>query len=158
MGLPNILTALKLLNDYPDYRFTLDQVCYVKPFLERYPEEAVAFRKFVKEGRLQIVGGTDTMHDANILRGINGPPDALWEDYFREKLGVDVTVGWALDTFGHNAQMPQILSWQDINHTGSSVVFQTMEVPSEWLWEGIDGTRIPAFYLPKVMVAWSYSG
>ena len=40
MGLPNILRALALLKTHPDYRFVLDQACYVKPFLERYPEEA----------------------------------------------------------------------------------------------------------------------
>jgi alpha-mannosidase len=35
MGLPNILRALRLLKAHPNYRFVLDQVCYVKPFLER---------------------------------------------------------------------------------------------------------------------------
>src|SRR2546425_11606754 len=39
MGLPNILRALNLLKRYPTYRFTLDQVAYVRPFLERYPDE-----------------------------------------------------------------------------------------------------------------------
>src|ERR1035437_2208909 len=69
MGLPNILRALKLLKQYPDYRFVLDQACYVQPFLERYPEEETAFRKCVHEGRLAIVGGTDTMLDGNIPGG-----------------------------------------------------------------------------------------
>src|SRR6516164_10371265 len=55
MGLPHILTALRLLKEHPNYRFALDQVEYFRAFLERYPEEAVAFRKFVAEGRLQIV-------------------------------------------------------------------------------------------------------
>ena len=63
MGLPNILKALALLKKYPDYKFTLDQVAYFKPFLERYPEEAAAFRKFVAQGRLEIVGGMDVMPD-----------------------------------------------------------------------------------------------
>src|SRR6266446_4279411 len=66
MGLPNILRALKLLRRYPDYRFVLDQVCYVKPFLERYPEARATFRQLVDEGRLAIVGGTDVMLDVNI--------------------------------------------------------------------------------------------
>ncbi len=43
MGLPNILRALRLLKAHPNYRFVLDQVCYVKPFLERYPEEEARF-------------------------------------------------------------------------------------------------------------------
>src|SRR5450759_3887331 len=50
MGLPNILRALKLLKQYPEYRFVLDQACYVQPFLERHPEEETAFRKFAQEG------------------------------------------------------------------------------------------------------------
>jgi len=150
MGLPHILTALKLLNDYPDYCFTLDQVCYIKPFLERYPEEVVAFRQFVKEGRLQIVGGTDTMYDANIPGGESMVRQMLYgKTFFREKLGVDVTVGWALDTFGHNAQMPQLLKLAGIKSYWFQRGVPNLEVPSEWLWEGIDGTQIPAFYLPK---------
>jgi len=63
MGLPNILKALRLLRTYPEYKFTLDQVAYIKPFLERYPEEEAAFRKFISEGRLEIVGGMDVMPD-----------------------------------------------------------------------------------------------
>jgi alpha-mannosidase len=150
MGLPNILTALKLLNDYPDYRFTLDQVCYVKPFLEKYPEEAIAFQQFVKEGRLQIAGGTDTMLDANIPGGESMVRQMLYgKNYFRKKLGVDVTVGWGLDTFGHNAQMPQILKLAGYKSYWFQRGVENFEVPSEWLWEGIDGTRIPAFYLAK---------
>ena len=69
MGLPNILKALYLLKKYPDYRFVLDQVAYVKPFIERYPEQATAFRQFVKEGRLQLVLGMDVMPDLNIPGG-----------------------------------------------------------------------------------------
>src|SRR5579862_6082558 len=47
MGLPHILQALALLKRYPDYKFTLDQVAYIRPFLERYPEERASFLKFV---------------------------------------------------------------------------------------------------------------
>jgi alpha-mannosidase len=54
VGLPHILEALRLLKTQPSYRFVLDQVAYVRPFLERYPEEAAAFRKFVDEGRLRL--------------------------------------------------------------------------------------------------------
>jgi alpha-mannosidase len=149
IGLPNILTALRLLHDYPEYRFTLDQVCYVKPFLERYPEEAIAFRHFVQEGRLQIAGGTNTMMDTNIPGGESIVRQMLYgKSYFREELGVDVTTGWALDTFGHNAQMPQLLKLAGYTSYWFQRGVPNKEVPSEWLWEGIDGTQIPAFYLP----------
>src|SRR5215469_9785723 len=108
--LPNILKALSLLKTYPDYRFVLDQVAYVKPFLERYPDQAPTFRKFVTEGRLQIVGGNDVMLDVNIPSGESWIRQVLYgKGYYRRELGVDVRTGWGLDTFGHHAQMPQLL-------------------------------------------------
>lgn len=148
-GLPHILQALDLLRRYPDYRFVLDQVAYVKPFLERYPEEAAEFRKFVSEGRLQIVCGNDVMLDVNMPSGESWVRQVLYgKRYYQRELGVDVTVGWALDTFGHNAQMPQLLKlagyksyWFQRGVPGNST-------PSEFLWQGIDGTKIPAFWLP----------
>ena len=38
---------------YSDYRFVLDQMCYVKPFLDRYPTEAGAFREMLARGQLE---------------------------------------------------------------------------------------------------------
>lgn len=72
-GLPHILMALKLLKQQPGYRFVLDQVAYVRPFLERFPEEEAAFRRFVAEGRLQLVGGMDVMPDVNMPGGESRP-------------------------------------------------------------------------------------
>ncbi|MBN1343607.1 MAG: hypothetical protein JXQ73_13045 [Phycisphaerae bacterium] len=149
IGLSNILRALKLLKDYPNYRFVLDQVCYVKPFLERYPHEEATFRKMVADGRLQVVGGMDVMPDVNMPGGESLVRQVLYgKRYYRQKLGVEVTVGWQLDTFGHHAQMPQLLK---LAGYGSFWFFRGVsgwEVPSEFLWEGIDGSRIPAFWLP----------
>src|SRR5438105_11025758 len=59
MGLPHILHALQLLAQHPEYTFTLDQVAYVKPFLERYPEQEGPLRKFIAQGRLELVLGMD---------------------------------------------------------------------------------------------------
>src|SRR5437588_11767206 len=54
IGLPNILHALQFLAKHPTYTFVLDQVAYVRPFLERYPEHEALFRQFIGEGRLQL--------------------------------------------------------------------------------------------------------
>ncbi len=149
MGLPNILRALTLLKAHPNYRFVLDQVCYVKPFLERYPEEEAAFCKFVDEGRLAIVGGTDVMPDVNMPGGESFVRQILYgKGYYRRKLGVDVTVGWQLDTFGHHAQMPQLMKLGGYKSFWTQRGVKDANTPSEFLWEGIDGTRIPTFWLP----------
>jgi len=82
MGLPHLLTAVRLLKEHPNYRFTLDQVEYFRAFLERYPEEADAFRKFVAEGRLQIVCGLNVMPDDNMPSG---------ESFIRQMLAIATT-------------------------------------------------------------------
>jgi len=149
IGLPHILQALKLLKARPDYRFTLDQACYVKPFLERYPEEAPAFRKLVAEGRLAIVGGTDVMLDVNMPGGESFVRQVLYgKGWFRRALGLDVTVGWQLDTFGHHAQMPQLLKLAGYKSFWFFRGVSGWDVPAEFLWEGLDGSQVPAFWLP----------
>lgn len=149
LGLPNILQALRLLKKYPDYHFVLDQVAYVKPFLERYPEEEAAFRKFVAEGRLQLVLGMDVMPDVNMPGGETLVRQIQYgKKYYRDKLGVDATVAWLVDTFGHNGQMPQVLKLGGYKTFWFSRGVPRRDHPSEFLWEGIDGTQIPAFWLP----------
>src|SRR5262249_17376797 len=148
-GLPHILKALYLLQKYPDYRFVLDQAAYVKPFLERYPEQAATFCRLVREGRLELVGGMDIMPDVNIPSGESIVRQMLYgKGHYRDKLGKDVTVGWNIDSFGHNAQMPQLLRLAGYNSYWFQRGVPGSGTRSEFLWEGIDGTRIPAFWLP----------
>jgi alpha-mannosidase len=149
MGLQNILRALRLLKANPDYTFTLDQVAYFKPFLERYPEEEADFRRFIAEGRLQIVGGMDVMPDdvkpggELFIRQVQ-----YGQQYCREKLGVEVTTAWFVDTFGHHPQMPQILKLAGYKAFWFSRGVPNDQMPCEFFWQGIDGTDIPAFWLP----------
>ena len=147
-GLSNILSALRILKKYPDATFVLDQVAYFKPFLERYPEEASTFRSFIKQGRLQIVGGMDVMPDDVKPGGeIFVRQMQYGKQYCRQALGVDVSVAWFLDTFGHHPQMPQILKQLGFKSFWfcRGVPFSTL--PSEFNWLGIDGTELPTFWL-----------
>src|SRR5439155_8960067 len=137
MGLPNILKALRLLKMYPNYKFTLDQVAYIKPFLERYPEEAQAFRRFISEGRLEIVGGMDVMPDDVKPGGELFVRQMHYgKRYCREKLGVEVTTGWFLDTFGHHPQMPQLLALAGYKSFWFCRGLPHNRLPSEFRWQG----------------------
>jgi alpha-mannosidase len=149
MGLPNILQAMRLLKEQPAFRFTLDQVAYVKPFLERFPGEEAAFRRFLAEGRLQLVGALDVMPDDNMPGGETFVRQMQYgKGYYRAKLGVDVTTGWLLDSFGHHAQMPQLLRQGGFESFWFFRGVPRQDHPAEFLWEGIDGSRIDAFWLP----------
>lgn len=150
VGLGNILTAMRLLREQPEFRFTLDQVAYVRPFLERFPDEEADFRRFLREGRLQLAGALDVMPDDNMPGGETFVRQMIYgKGYYRKKLGVDVTTGWQLDTFGHHAQMPQLMRLGGYTSFWFFRGVPRQDFPSEFLWEGIDGTRIDAYWLPQ---------
>jgi alpha-mannosidase len=150
MGLPHILKAMRLLREQPSFRFTLDQVAYVRPFLERFPSEEADFRRFLAEGRLQLAGALDVMPDVNMPGGETFVRQMQYgKGYYRDKLGIDVTTGWLLDTFGHHAQIPQLLVQGGFRSFWFYRGVPRQDYPSEFLWEGIDGTKIDAYWLPE---------
>jgi alpha-mannosidase len=149
IGLPHIMKALSLLQRYPQYHYVLDQMAYVRPFLERYPNEVSTFKKMLDEHRLEIVGGTVVMEDENVPSGESIAHQFLLSKwFFRDRLGYEVRTGWGLDTFGHNAQMPQILKLANMNSYWFSRGVPSPQMPAEVIWQGIDGTTIPAHWLP----------
>lgn len=152
-GLEHITMALDLLKAYPEYRFALDQACYVQPFLDRFPDAEADMRRFIEEGRLQIVGGLDCMPDVNMPAGESFVRQVLYgKRFFRRRLGVDVKTGWLLDTFGSHAQMPQIMKLAGYESYWFFRGAPALESPCEFLWEGLDGTRILALWL-----SWGYA-
>src|SRR5688500_11960771 len=89
------------------------------------------------------------MHDSNVPSGESIVRQfLLGKTWFRERLNYEVTTGWAIDTFGHNAQMPQILKLAGMTSYWIQRGAPNRNTPSEFLWQGIDGTRIPTFWLP----------
>ncbi len=90
------------------------------------------------------------MPDVNMPGGESFVRQMLYgKGYFREKLGVDVTVGWQLDTFGHHPQMPQLMKLGGYKSFWIQRGPKDANTPSEFLWEGIDGSQIPTFWLPQ---------
>ena len=84
------------------------------------------------------------MHDNNIPSGESIVRQYLLsKSYFRESLGYDVTTGWGLDTFGHNAQMPQILKLAGMK--------------SYWFQRGVPGIETPSGKVIR-MVGWFAGG
>jgi len=148
----HILEALRLMERFPEYKFTLDQVEYFKPFLERYPEQAAKFMKYVKEGRLELVGGMDVMPDDVKIGGELFLRQIQYgQAYCRNLLGRDDEVAWLLDTFGHSPQLPQILKLGGFKSFWFCRGAPTDDGPAEFMLKGIDGstilsTRLPGWY------------
>jgi alpha-mannosidase len=148
IGFRNIELALRLLAEDPAYTFALDQVCYVRPYLERYPEKRDEILRCAREGRLTMEGGMHVMPDMNLPCGESFLRQVLYgRAFFEGELGVDTKCAWMLDSFGYHPQTPQLLAgcgfhWNIIQRG------TTPEMPADFLWEGIDGTRLPFHCMP----------
>ncbi|HET6487210.1 MAG TPA: glycoside hydrolase family 38 C-terminal domain-containing protein, partial [Spirochaetia bacterium] len=148
IGFRNIELALRLLEADRSYTFSLDQVCYVRPYLERYPEKREPVLRFLNEGRLTMEGDMHVMPDMNLPGGESFLRQVLYgKQFFQNDLDTSSRCAWLLDSFGFHPQTPQLLAgcgyaWNLIQRGTPA------EWPSDFLWEGIDGTRMPVHNMP----------
>ncbi len=106
----NLRQVVAFMKEFPDYTMVQSQGA-VYNFVEMEdPPLMDQIRKYVKEGRLEPVGGMWTEGDMNLTSGeAIARSFLLGQRYFQNKLGKMAKVGWLPDNFGHISQMPQIL-------------------------------------------------
>lgn len=147
-------SAVALLKLDPDYRFAQDQTFLIKSYYDSLePAEQENFRRFVKEGRFDVVGGMYVQpevaepHGECLIRQIS-----TGQAWLQATFGSRCRIGWLIDTFGQIPQIPQILSrsgythivfWRDIS---PEVDFDSM--PADFFWRSPDGTNLRAHWLP----------
>jgi alpha-mannosidase len=144
-------SAVDRLDEYPDFVFTCDSSLFFQWVQESDAELFQEIRRHVAGGRFQIVGGWWVEPDCNIPGGESFVRQALYgQRYLRETFGVTATVGANLDSFGHNATIPQILAKSGCD----SYVFlrpgpkeKELDAPLFW-WESPDGSRVLAYRIP----------
>jgi alpha-mannosidase len=145
-------SAIDRLAEYPDFVFTCDSSLFLEWIEESDPALFAQIRTRVAEGRFQIVGGWWIEPDCNLPSGESFVRHALYgQRYLKEKFGLTATVGANIDSFGHNATIPQILRKSGID----SYVFlrpgpkenPQLPAPLFW-WESPDGSRVLAYRIP----------
>ena len=127
----------------PGLTFAQSQAAVYEAMEKNYPALFEEIRAKVREGTWFPVGGMWAEPDLNMPDGEALARQLLYgKRYFLDKFGVDVTVGWNPDAFGHNWQLPQILRKAGIRY----YVFERCapdRTPFFW-WEGKDGSRLLA--------------
>lgn len=139
--------AVEFLHEEPDLLFTAGgSVTYTwveqddPPLLEQ-------IRQLVAEGRWCLVNGWWVEPDCNLPSAESFARHALYGQRTLERLfGRRATVGYNVDSFGHNAALPGLLLGGGL----SSYIFsrpdpREMELPADYFWwEGVDGSRVLA--------------
>ncbi|WP_246472718.1 alpha-mannosidase [Pelagibacterium limicola] len=147
----SMATALRLMEEYPDYVFMYNQGVLLEWLAEDYPELFARIKGRVDEGRFEIEGALWLEPDANITSGESFVRHILHGvAYHEETFGVRPQMVWLPDTFGYSAALPQLmtLSGLDVFVTHKLSWNDTNRMPFETFhWQGIDGTRVPAYFL-----------
>jgi len=146
-----VRNAIKLMEKYSDFTFLFSSAALYKWIEESEPELFNKIKKYIRENRWVIVGGWIVEPDCNLPSGESFVRHALYgKKYFREKFGVDVKIGYNIDSFGHNAMLPQILKKCGIEFY---VIMRPNPREKElplyvFWWEAPDGSRVLTYRLP----------
>jgi alpha-mannosidase len=144
-------TALALMREYPDFKFTASAAQAYVWMEEKYPAIFQEIEQRVKEGRWEIVGGMWVEPDLNMPDGESLVRQILYgKSYFEQKFGVNVNIGWNPDSFGYNAQLPQIYKRSGINYFVTQKLLWAHEFTRFpyrlFWWEAPDGSRLMTYF------------
>ena len=149
-------SAVDRLDAYPEYVFTCDSSLFFSWVEESDPALFERIRAHVRSGRFQVIGGWWIEPDCNLPGGESFVRQALYgQRYLHEKLGVTATTGANIDSFGHNATIPQVLAKSGCD----SYVFlrpgpTEKELPAPlFRWESPDGSSVRAYRIPHEYLA-----
>ncbi|MDF2541809.1 MAG: Alpha-mannosidase [Herbinix sp.] len=139
-------TVLKLMEEYPSYKFMSSQPQLYKFLKERHPEVYDKIKERVKEGRWETEGGMWVEADCNLTSGESLVRQFLFgERFFQEEFGVNNRILWLPDVFGYSGALPQIMKKSGIDYfmTTKLAWNQFNKIPFDtFYWEGIDGSRV----------------
>src|SRR5664279_2414581 len=149
LGADNLLDVLYLLDRDPDFRFMVDQRCYVEGFAALHPEQMERFKAHVESGKLEIAGAMHVMPDTNLPAGESLVRQILYgRAYFDAGFKIKNRNGWMLDTFGHHPQMPQIMRLGGFDTYTTQRGVADPDHPVGFWWIGLDDSRIRVEWLP----------
>ncbi len=139
-------TVLKLMEEYPNYRFMSSQPQLYVFLKERYPELYEKVKERIREKRWEPEGGMWVEADCNLTSGESLVRQFMHgKRFFREEFGVDNRILWLPDVFGYSGALPQIMKKCGIDYfmTTKLAWNQFNKVPYDTMrWRGIDGTEV----------------
>ncbi|OBF26871.1 NEW3 domain-containing protein [Mycobacterium sp. ACS4331] len=161
-GFELVSAHLEMARRDPDYKFVLAEVDYLKPYWDTHPQDRDDLRRLVRQGRVEIMGGTYNEPNTNLT----SPETAIRNfvagiGFQRDILGAEPSTAWQLDVFGHDPQFPGMAA--DAGLTSSSWARgphhqwgpmagdgdpERMQFASEFEWIAPSGVGLLTHYMP----------
>ncbi|HWG24854.1 glycoside hydrolase family 38 C-terminal domain-containing protein [Actinospica sp.] len=153
--------------DDEDYAFVLAEVDYLKPYWDRFPRDRNVLRRLMREGRVELVGGSYNEANTNLTHPESTVRNLVYGmGYQRDVLGGEPRSAWMVDVFGHDPAYPGLVAdagmdssvwargpWHHVGakrHTGD---ISRQQFPSEFEWISPSGRGVLTGYLADHYVA-----
>lgn len=159
-NLRTVLIQLRLMDRYPEFKYTHTQAFTYETLEKYYPEVFEELKTRIAEGRFEPVGAMYVEPDCNIPAAESLIRQCLYgQQYFREKFGITVHNCWLPDVFGNSWILPQILKKSGVDYFVSNKMStwnDTNRFPhNNFIWRGIDGSEVYACVPPTHFITWN---
>lgn len=152
-------TALRLMEQYPEFTFTQSQPQLYQYIADDHPEIMAQIKERVAEGRWETIGGMWVEADCN-LTGAEALARQflLGRHYFQETFGArESPILWLPDVFGYAWQLPQLIQQAGLAYfvTAKLSWNQYNRIPyDQFWWQGLDGTRVLTYFITTSKPGW----
>ena len=159
-NLRTVLIQLRLMDKYPDFKYTHTQP-YVYETLEKYyPDVFEELKEKVKNGQFEPVGAMYVEPDCNIPTAESLVRQCLYgQQTYKRMFGKTGNNAWLPDVFGNSWILPQILKKSGVDYFVSNKMStwnDTNRFPhNNFIWKGIDGTDVLACVPPTHFITWN---
>ncbi len=142
---------LRLIEEYPEYKFIQSQPAGYVMCREHYPELYERIKAAAKTGQWIAEGAMWVEPDTNMTSGESLIRQLIHgKRFFKEEFGIDSVLLWLPDTFGYSAALPQILKSCGVKYLVTQKIFWSYNEGDRFpyhyfTWQGADGSRIDSF-------------
>ena len=140
-----IITALKLMEEFPEFRFSQSQISIYAILRDYNPELLEQVKQRIKEGRWEVTASQWVEGDKNLSCGESLARHLLYARQFcEEHFGLrpeDVPIDWEPDMFGHSHALPAILRRGAVSRYYLARQGSKERPPVFW-WQAKDGSRV----------------
>ena len=160
-GARTFATALKMMEQFPDYVFGASQAQLYQWIKENYPAIYSRIKERVAEGRWDVQGAMWVEPDTNLAGGEALIRQILYgKEFFKKEFGIDVRTLWLPDVFGYSAAFPQILVKCGIPYFFTNKLYYNKnKFPHQtFIWQGIDGSEVLSHLTPTGTYGSTLSG
>lgn len=159
-NLRTVLIQLRLMDRYPDFKYTHTQP-YIYETLEKYyPEVFEELKEKVAKGQFEPVGAMYVEPDCNVPSAESLIRQCLYgQSTYKRMFGKRVNNAWLPDVFGNSWILPQILKKCGVDYFVSNKMStwnDTNRFPhNNFIWKGIDGSEVYACVPPTHFITWN---